>query len=308
MYVIQVKLGNPLDIKQLRTFLALLKEKNLSKVAEQMGVSQQAVSEHLKKMRHVFNDRLFIRSGNGVQPTAFAVALQPKLVTTLEAFDALMTPETFSPSSASATFTFACTDFEQVSLLPAVLANIRKLAPNLKIAIKNLELDNLATDLKNGDIDLAITNPSLAPSQYPCDTLYQEHYACVMSSQSKQVTHAMTVAQVAQMPQVVVSPSRGDFSGAIHHWFTAKGYPREVVMTFPTFTAAIAAIHNTDLCGFIPGALLPHDMLQSIDMEEAPPGFNVISVWHHRLSNDPLTRWIRDLLLSATKEHRQTSS
>jgi DNA-binding transcriptional LysR family regulator len=242
-----------------------------------------------------------------MQPTAFAIALQPKLVTTLEAFDALMTPEIFSPSTASSTFTFACTDFEQVSLLPAVLANIRKLAPNLKIAIKNLELDNLATDLKNGDIDLAITNPSLAPSRYPCDTLYQEHYTCVMSSLSKQMIDAMTVAQVAQMPQVVVSPSRGDFSGAIHHWFTAKGYPRKVVMTFPTFSAAIAAIHSSDLCGFIPSALLPHHKLRPIDMKEAPPGFNVISVWHHRLSNDPLTQWIRNLLLSATT-HRQTTA
>lgn len=78
MYVIQAKMVSQLDIKQLRTFVALIKVRNLSRVAEQLGVSQQAVSEHLKKMRNVFNDRLFIRSGNGVQPTALAVALQPK--------------------------------------------------------------------------------------------------------------------------------------------------------------------------------------------------------------------------------------
>lgn len=307
MYVIQEKMVNQLDIKQLRTFVALIKVRNLSRVAEQLGVSQQAVSEHLKKMRNVFNDRLFIRSGNGVQPTALAVALQPKVTATLEAFDSLLTPDTFSPSTASTTFTLACTDFEQVSLLPSVLADIRQLAPKLKIAIKKLELDSLANDLKNGEVDLAITNPSLAPSTYPSETLYRERYKCVVSSQSKLSKNEMTVAQISKIPQVVVSPSRGDFSGAIHHWFEAKGHPREVFMSFPTFSAAIETIHSTDLCGFVPSALIPNRKLRVIELHETPPGFDVICTWHHRLSNDPLTLWIKELLVKSIKGRSKCS-
>ena len=111
-------------------------------------MSQQAVSEHLKKLRAAFNDRLFIRSGSGVQPTAFTVALQPKLIAAIEAVDGLLKPDTFLPASTKATFTLSCTDFEQVSLLPKVLSVIRKEAPFLKIAVKKLELDSLAADLK----------------------------------------------------------------------------------------------------------------------------------------------------------------
>ena len=124
----------PIEIKQLKILLALIKEKNLSKVAEQLGMSQQAVSEHLKKLRAAFNDRLFIRSGSGVQPTAFTVALQPKLIAAIEEVDGLLKPDTFLPASTKATFTLSCTDFEQVSLLPKVLSVIRKEAPFLKIA------------------------------------------------------------------------------------------------------------------------------------------------------------------------------
>lgn len=297
-----MKPSKSIEIKQLKILLALIKEKNLSKVAEQLGMSQQAVSEHLKKLRAAFNDRLFIRSGSGVQPTAFTVALQPKLIAAIEAVDGLLKPDTFLPASTKATFTLSCTDFEQVSLLPKVLSVIRKEAPFLKIAVKKLELDSLAADLKNGDVDVALTNPAFAPSHYPCETLYNEQYTCVASSKNNSVSSSMSIESIANIPQVVVSPSRGDFSGAIQHWFESQGHPRNVMMTFPTFSAAIAAIHSTDLCGFIPRALLPDSRLQMIEVAPLPPQFEVISIWHQRLSSDPLTQWIRGIIRDAARQ------
>ena len=55
---------NRLDIKQLRVLHALLESKNLSQVARQMGLTQQAISEHLRKLRDLFDDRLLVRQGN----------------------------------------------------------------------------------------------------------------------------------------------------------------------------------------------------------------------------------------------------
>jgi len=111
----------------------------------------------------------------------------------------------------------------------------------------------------------------------------------------------MSVAQIAQIPQVVVSPSRGDFSGAANQWFEQQGHPRNVVISVPTFTAAKACIAESDLCGFIPSRLLPDAKLRAINLDRDLPGFEVIAVWHQRSSQDPLHLWIREKLLKVSE-------
>ena len=291
-----MKAINRIDIKQLRTLQALLREKNLSRVAEQQALTQQAVSEHLKKLRQTFDDPLFIRQGSGMQATPFACALEGKLQVAIEALEQLLTPEQFSPQTSCATFTLSCTDFEQTSLLPQVIREIRKEAPNLQLAIKNLELDSLASDLKTGKVDLAITNPSLAPKHYPTQLLYAERYQCVAARTNQHASENMSLASIATIPQVVVSPSRGEFTGAINQWFNDQGYPRKVLLSFPTFSAAIATISVTETCGFVPARLLPDNRLKVIQLDTQVPGFDVIAVWHPRSSQDGLHQWMRDKL------------
>ena len=287
---------NRLDIRQLRTLFYLLRERNLSQVAKQLGVTQQAVSDQLRKLRDTFDDRLFVRSGNGVVPTPFAEALQPKLFNAIKALEQLTEPHQFDPATTHATFTISCTDLEQKTLLPTLLQLVRQQAPFLKVAVKKLELDRLASDLLNGDVDLVITNPDFAPPNYPATLLYQEKYVCVASKSNKKVKPKMSVAEVSRIPQLVVSPSRGDFSGSVQQWFHERGHPRNVMISVPTFTAAKATIASTDLCGFIPSTLLPDEDLKVIQLDCDAPGFDVISVWHQRSSYDPLHSWIRNKL------------
>jgi len=287
---------NRLDIRQLRTLFYLLRERNLSQVAKQLGVTQQAVSDQLRKLRDTFDDRLFVRSGNGVVPTPFAEALQPKLFNAIKALEQLTEPHQFDPATTHATFTISCTDLEQKTLLPTLLQLVRQQAPFLKVAVKKLELDRLASDLLNGDVDLVITNPDFAPPNYPATLLYQEKYVCVASKSNKKVKPKMSVAEVSRIPQLVVSPSRGDFSGSVQQWFHERGHPRNVMISVPTFTAAKATIASTDLCGFIPSTLLPDEDLKVIQLDCDAPGFDVISVWHQRSSYDPLHSWIRNNL------------
>lgn len=287
---------NRLDIRQLRTLFYLLRERNLSQVAKQLGVTQQAVSDQLRKLRDTFDDRLFVRSGNGVVPTPFAEALQPKLFNAIKALEQLTEPHQFDPATTHATFTISCTDLEQKTLLPMLLQLVRQQAPFLKVAVKKLELDRLASDLLNGDVDLVITNPDFAPPNYPASLLYQEKYVCVASKSNKKVKPEMSVAEVSRIPQLVVSPSRGDFSGSVQQWFHERGHPRNVMISVPTFTAAKATIASTDLCGFIPSTLLPDEDLKVIQLDCDAPGFDVISVWHQRSSYDPLHSWIRNNL------------
>ncbi|BFM17097.1 LysR family transcriptional regulator [Maricurvus nonylphenolicus] len=293
-----MKLLSRIDIRQLRILSSLLQERNLSRVADQLGVTQQAVSDQLKKLRETLDDRLFIRTSNGVIPTPYAESLQPKVEHILAALEDLLTPQTFDPRTVTRTLTLCSTDLEQIVILPKLLKILRREAPGVRLAVKKLELDQLSTSLLTGEVDLVISNPDFAPPSYPSLSLYPEHYACVASKANKTVRKQMTVEQIAQIPQVVVSPSRGDFSGAANSWFEQQGHPRNVVLSVPTFSAAKACIAESDICGFIPARLLPDARLRVIELDADVPGFEVIAVWHNRSSQDPLHQWLREQLLA----------
>ena len=292
-----MSLLSKIDIRQLNVLKALLEQRNLSKVAAQLGISQQAVSEQLKKLRHSFDDRLFVRTSNGVIPTPYALALQPKVNNAIASIEALLTKPEFDPNTVSSTFTICSTDLEQKVILPKLVQRLRQQAPNLKLAVKTLSLDDIDTKLLTGEVDLVITNPFFAPQNYPAKNLYQEDYVCVVSKQNQRLNKRASIAEIAKIPQLVVSPSRGDFSGAAQQWFVEQGHPRNVVLSVPTFTAAKACIADSDLCGFIPSRLLPDDELKVIDLDKKVPGFEVIAVWHQRSGQDQLHRYILDLLV-----------
>ena len=88
---------NRLDIKQLRVLQALLDLKNLSQVARKMGLTQQAISEQLRKLRDLFDDRLFIRQGNSMVATPKALAMRQPIDEILKQLEVLLEPEVFTP-------------------------------------------------------------------------------------------------------------------------------------------------------------------------------------------------------------------
>lgn len=98
-----------LDIKQLRVFQALIREQSASKAASQLGLTQQAVSEQLKKLRDVFGDRLFLRKTNGFIPTPLAEELSLEIDKLLRDFQALLSPKAFNPTTVEGSYVIAAT-------------------------------------------------------------------------------------------------------------------------------------------------------------------------------------------------------
>ena len=161
-----------LDIKQLRIFQALIREKNASKAASQLGLTQQAVSEQLKKLRDVFDDRLFLRKTSGFIPTPFAEQLSLDIDKLLNDFQALLSPKVFDPKTVSGTYVIAATDYAQQVVLPSVIARLRLESPNLKIIVRDFELDKLHDLMESGKVNLAIAFPDYIPDSYPIPVSY----------------------------------------------------------------------------------------------------------------------------------------
>ena len=64
-----------LDLNLLRVFDALFRTRSVTLAAEQTGMQQSSMSGALKRLRTALNDPLFVKSGAGMVPTAFALEL-----------------------------------------------------------------------------------------------------------------------------------------------------------------------------------------------------------------------------------------
>jgi len=289
-----------LEIRQLRILQALLREQNVSRVAQQIGLTQQAVSDQLRKLRDIFDDRLFLRKSNGLVPTPLAVQLGEKVERLLQGFEQLLEPESFEPALIEGTYIIAATDYAQQIVLPDLLSKMRRQAPNLKVIIQDLSIDDLGDSMAAGRINLVVAFPDFVPSSYPFMTLFTEHHVCVAAHGSPLAGQTLNLADIANHPQIIASPSRPNFRGSIDSWFEQFGLKRNVVISAPCFSIVPLYLESTDAIAFLPSRALAGSNLTSIHLKENPVSFDVISAWHPRSSQDPLHNWVLDFLRSGS--------
>jgi len=287
-----------LDLKQLRILKALLEERNVSRVAANMGLTQQAISEQLRKLRALFGDRLFIRQGNGMVPTPKAEQLGGKIDHILESITSLLKQDEFDLSRYDAIVNISATDYAIQAVLPSLLSRIRRQAPKLRIVVRDFESDGLDQLMATGEIDLVLAFPSFVPSSLHSITLFEEQHICVAGRNSSLVGQSLTLKDVAALPQLIVSPSRDSLKGSHDQWFAQKGLTRNIVMSVPSFSAAPVVIAASDVIAFYPERLLPNEHVTPLKLDTYTPKFEVIAAWHSRSSQSAIHLWLIDTLKS----------
>jgi DNA-binding transcriptional LysR family regulator len=146
-----------LDVGMLRTFDALMREKNVSRAAARLFLSQPAVSASLNRLREVFGDPLFTRTAHGVLPTERALALAPQVQKVLADLAALLEAERpFDPARQQRIFRIAGSDHASRMLLPALSRTLIALGSAIRIVWVPPGTWSLAEHLHKGELDLAV--------------------------------------------------------------------------------------------------------------------------------------------------------
>lgn len=147
---------NLLDPRLLRLFDALFTTGSVTKAAERLGQSQPTVSIWLARLRKELDDPLFIRSAEGMLPTSRAEALIGTARQALEMLRRLAELRTdFDPATAKRRFSICMTDGSHVTLLPSILAHVRRAAPGVRIEATQIGADT-SRMLQSGEADLAL--------------------------------------------------------------------------------------------------------------------------------------------------------
>lgn len=174
-----MKLSN-IDLNLLVYFSVLLREGNVTKAAEHLGLSQPAMSNGLRRLRKVFNDPLLVRTSNGMMPTDKAKELQPQVQNVLSQIELFMQPTIeFEPHSSKRLFRVMASDYAETTLLPRVRLRMAKEAPDTALDILTPS-DVTFQDIELGNVDLVMNRFDQLPQSLHLSVLWADNFSCVM--------------------------------------------------------------------------------------------------------------------------------
>jgi DNA-binding transcriptional LysR family regulator len=292
-----------LDLNLLVALEVLLDERNVTRAASRLGLTQSAMSGVLARLRAALDDPLFVRIQRGIQPTPRAEALGAPLKRWLEDGRTLVSGVAFEPGRFEGSFTISTTDYMQLALLLPFFARLRREAPGMRFAVVPLARRRLGEALASGEVDLAVTVPEFAPVDLPSQRLYRERYVTAMRRVHPLARRArLSLDDFARCDHVLVSPTGGSFEGPTDLALAALGRRRRVRLSVPSFLLVPELLRMTDLLAVIPArALHRKDDLVTRKPPLDVPDFDVIAVWHPRVAADPPHAWVRDRLAETAR-------
>jgi DNA-binding transcriptional LysR family regulator len=285
-----------LDLNLFRVFDTVYRERNLTRAAEILCLSQSAVSHAVGRLRVSLGDPLFVRAGQGVIATPLADRLWPDIKDALALFrQAVQRQQSFEPSRDLRQITLAMNDKLEPSILPIIARQLHATAPNLQLASIRLDRTNLRADLVAGRIDFAIdvaqpTSPDI------CHSLLRQDEFAVVCREHRQLSADDYLAA----RHVTVSSRRTGLS--LEEIGLARlGIERDVVVRCQYYEAACRLVADSDLLLTMPlhqattinaplgNAVLPMPLPLS--------GIELHLYWHQQREMDPANQWLRTELI-----------
>lgn len=294
------------DLNLLPVLVALMEERNVTRAAERLGMTQPALSNALNRLRDMLHDPLFIRERYGMRPTQMAEELMPVITTALASLDdVIQGQQEFDPSKTTRLFTLAPNSYVEFVLMPALVARLRESAPGIRVRLMPFGNDLIETGVISGATDMVLGRIVDAPNNMVVQHLIDEGLACVVRADHPEIGNHLTAEQYERIKHVNVLPP-GRIRAGLYQALEQQGLKRQVAVSVTHFLAVPEMIAVTDYCATLPGLICRHlakdPRLKVIPAPVNLGTFPVEMGWHVRYRHDPAHRWLRSLIGSLAKE------
>ena len=306
-----------LDLNLLRVFDQVMAERNITRAARNLSMSQPAVSNALSRLRDAVGDQLVTRSGYGVEPTPRALALWPAVADALRQLESSFAPGEFDATSARHTFVVAMADATAASLMPGLVMTTERDAPGISLRVLPLLTRDPRRLLDEGHMDLAIGFfPAVLAdltaqvqaggmAGFEHERLYDGEYVCVMRKGHPLSKAPLTLDLYCEARHLLVSFSGRPF-GFVDEALASRGRERRVVMTVNQFFTAGRVVSSSDLLTVLPRHfVMVTGMSEQLTLRDLPfevPPVHVDSLWHRRQTLRSDHAWLRVAVLGAAHQ------
>ncbi|MCG8316536.1 MAG: LysR family transcriptional regulator [Pseudomonadales bacterium] len=299
------------DLNLLVYLDVLLREKNVTRAAEKLGITQPAMSNGLRRLRDLFNDPLLIRSSEGMKPTERALDIQPKIRRILEETQYILEPkQEFKPLTAKRVFRIMASDYAEATLLPSLIKHIRSEAPNIILDFLTPS-DVSYQDMEQGRIDMAINRFNEIPQSFHQTTVWTDTFSSLINSRNPIVqsfnlksylgAQHIWVSKTGMGVGFGVNPEKSGGLGWIDQALARIGQKRKITIFTRHYQMPGLLAQNNDLIATLPTRIARMQAENpNLVIKDPPfyiPPFELKMAWSPLLHHNPAHQWLRRLIV-----------
>jgi DNA-binding transcriptional LysR family regulator len=291
-----------IDLNLLIALQVLLEERNVSRAAQRLFITQPAMSKTLGRLRDVFADPLFIRASHGVTPTPKALAMAQPLREVLESVGKLVLHAEFDPASYRGEFVIASTETLGVVILAPLMQELAVEAPGVSLRTVNL-YDHQLEQLADGGIDFSIHLSHMRyADEYDVQTLAGSKPVAVVRNDHPLIEQTIDWPALVAYPFIDFHVPDTDQTAIMQRDKLLVAGFVEPTYAFSTahLLTALAVVRRTDYVLLLPSFVVHNPLVRTsltvlplpTDME-----FEYMLVSHRRIATSAPHQWLRKKLV-----------
>ena len=284
----------------------LLRQQSVTAAANQLNMSQPAVSNALTRLRTHFDDQLLIHSGGRMVPTALAMQIQPKLEEMIRTAESFFNTAAFDPANNYRPIRIAALDEIALTLGKSLLERLTRYAPNTTVQFVNIKSPT-RSDLDEGKIDFLVIPRGMIPASVFNEdglhhlVLYRENCVCIARADHPDIDSSISLELLNTLPSIAL---KVESSRYLYNPLPGRNKVDQLhtpqIMLLPMLVAqsdAIALVGRRIADLF--ASILP---IQILDLPVPGPLLEISVFWSDFHRNDPMHRWVREQLEEIAKE------
>ncbi|MFM0272725.1 LysR family transcriptional regulator [Paraburkholderia aspalathi] len=296
------------DLNLLFALDALLAEKNVTRAARSLHLSASAMSRTLTRLRAATGDPLLVRAGRQMVLTPYAEEIRERTQNIVQEARSLLrpSPAALDFSTLHRTLTIRVNEAFVEAFGAPLIAEVTALAPFVRLHFSSKPEKN-AEYLRNGSADLEIGVQEDMGPEIRVQALFRDRYVGVVRK-----GHPLDLQQDVSIEQYaayghVVAPYGRQTIDTLDAAIALAGLERTTIAVVPSFPAALAVARASDLVALLPASFVNTQpgvavSVYAFELPVATEGFTVSQMWHPRLENDPVHRWLRQLILRMCRQ------
>ena len=295
---------NRFDLNLLLVFEAVSRERSVTRAAERLNLSQPALSHALNRLRHVLEDRLFVRGSSGMEPTPRAEQLDPVVRRILSELRVTLEPMVYDPMTSRRSFRIAGNNYFAVVVAPTLINDCIACAPGVRLTVRPSGTMNVRDLLNHDDLDLAVTSFDLTDAGLTSTRLIDDSFVAILRKDHPAAGRPLTVKGFAALTRINITSSGEDIS-FVDQALAAAGASQLVGSDVPYLSVA-ASVAGSDRVAILAGdfarALGREYPVLGRSLPFVSPRVDIFMSWSKRLDDDPAHRWLRGMMSSAADQ------
>lgn len=301
-----------IDLNLLHIFDTIYQVKNISRAADQLGLSQPGMSHALARLRKQLDDPLFVRKGNGVEPTTKANKISGPIRIAIEQLSiSLQSDPVFDPTKSEYSFRLMLAEFTESLILPHLFS---KLGDNRKVTFELVHFNSVKMEdaLMAGTLDAAVaftphlSNEIKSQELFPIDPVLMFRTGHPIAQELDDLSNMQRYPHIAINLRADALKNFDKIQLNRHHDHQSPNNKKPLCLV-NTIQSIPPLLEKSDYLGFVP-ALYAKQIVRHFDVQYHELPFKIVDQstvlsWHVRHDNEPAHKWLRDEIQAVLSEH-----